>query len=90
MNPRLYHSRNEAIEREILEPLAEDLDALLGDAPDGMVRLYYDVDAIADEILSTAAAPAAEGGQLRYHLSAAVAVAPDLFWGIVERHALAG
>lgn len=54
MSPRLYPSRNEAVEREVLEPLAEDLDALPGDAPDGVVRLCYDVDAIADEVLSTA------------------------------------
>lgn len=82
-HPRLYTTRNEVIEREIVEPLAVDLDDLLGDAPDAMVRLYYDIDAIADETITTAVT---EGGQLRYCQDPGIDV--DLFWEIVERHAL--
>ena len=76
----LYTTRNDAIEREIRQPLASGLDDLLADG--GTVEDYYDVDAIADETITTAVTA---GGQLRYRQTPDID--PDLFWEIVERHA---
>ena len=76
----LYTTRNEAIEREIRQPLAAGLKDLLTDG--GTVEDYYDVDAIADETTTTTATV---GGQPRYCLDPTIY--PGLFWEIVERHA---
>ena len=73
----LYTTRNEAIEREIRAALAPGLDDL-----DGPVDDYYDVDAIADETITTTVTA---GGQLRYCQDPDID--PDLFWEIVEQHA---
>ena len=76
----LYTTRNEAIEREIRDVLAPGLDDLLADG--GTVEDYYDIDAIADETITTTVTA---GGQLRYCQDQTID--PDLFWEIVERHA---
>ena len=76
----LYTTRNEAIEREIREPLAAGIEDLLDDG--GTVEDYYDVDAIADETITTTVTA---GGQLRYCQDPDID--PDLHWEIVERHA---
>ena len=76
----LYVTRNEAIRREIREPLAAGLSDLLADG--GTVEDYYDVDAIADETITTTVTA---GGQLRYCQDPDID--PDLFWEIVERRA---
>lgn len=61
-----YTTRNEAIEAEIITPLGEFADE-------------YDIDAIADEVLTTTG----EGVDYRY------TVDEDAdFWAIVEKHAL--
>lgn len=73
----LYITRNEAIEREIRGALAPGLSDL-----DGTVDDYYDVDAIADETITTTVTA---GGQFRYCQDPDID--PDLFWEIVERHA---
>lgn len=76
----LYTTRNEAVEREIRGVLAPGLDDLLADG--GTVDDYYDVDAIADETITTTVTA---GGQLRY--CQAPDIAPYLFWDIVEQRA---
>lgn len=76
----LHTTRNEAVEREIRGVLAPGLDDLLADG--GTVDDYYDVDAIADETITTTVTA---GGQLRY--CQAPDIDPDLFWDIVEQHA---
>lgn len=73
----LYTTRNEAIEREIRAALAPGLDDL-----DGPVDDYYDVEAIADEVITTTVTA---GGQLRYCQDPDID--PALFWEIVEQHA---
>lgn len=61
-----YTTRNEAVQREVIEPLGEFADE-------------YDIDAIADEVLTTTG----EGVDYRYVIN------DDAdFWGIVEKHAL--
>ena len=76
----LYTTRNEAIEYEIIEPLAAGLSDLL--AYGGTVDDYYDIDAIADETITTIVTA---GGQLRYCQDPDIY--PDLLWEIVEQHA---
>lgn len=76
----LYTTRNEAIEREIRDVLAPGLSDLLADG--GTVEDYYDIDAIADETITTTVTA---GGQLRYLHDPSID--PALFWEIVERHA---
>ncbi len=76
----LYTTRNEAIEREIRDALAPGLADLLADG--GTVEDYYDIEAIADETITTTVT---EGRQLRYCQDPAVD--GDLFWDIVEQHA---
>lgn len=78
MNP--YTTRNEAIEHEIIRPLAVGLEDLLADG--GTVEDYYDIDAIANETITTFIAG---GGMVAYCLSADIY--PDLFWEIVDKHA---
>ena len=73
----LYVTRNEAIEREIRDALRPGLEDLDGPAED-----YYDIAAIADEIITTTVT---EGGQLRYCQDPDIY--PNLFWEIVEKHA---
>ena len=83
----LYPTRAEAIEREIIEPLSERLEDLLSDPlPNGTrptVDTYYDVQAIADEVLKLCVL---EGGWGIYHCLKPD-VSPDLFWKIAEKHA---
>lgn len=76
----LYTTRNEAIEREIRQPLAAGIEDLLTGG--GTVEDYYDIDAIADETTTTTVTV---GGQPRYCQDPTIY--PDLFWEIVERHA---
>ena len=70
--PQLYGSRNDAIEREIIEPLEAEDDGLIGPVEDA-----YDIEAIADERLTTTGS----GTRYRYLRN------PDVpFWDIVTRH----
>lgn len=61
-----YTTRNEAIDREIIAPLGE-------------YTAQHDVDAIADEVLTTTG----EGTDYRYTLREDVD-----FWDVVAQHAL--
>lgn len=76
----LYTTRNEAIEREIRQPLASGLDDLLADG--GTVDDYYDVDAIADKVIERSVRPS---GLVCY--GRAPDIPPELFWDIAEQHA---
>ena len=89
----LYLTRAEAIEHEILKPLSEGLEDLLsdplpgGDGSDGSlthptVEDYYDVQAIADEVLKLYVF---EGGFVYRCLRPDIY--PSLFWKIAEKHA---
>ena len=84
MNP--YLTRAEALEHEILKPLSERLEDLLPDPrADGThptVEDYYDVQAIADEVLDLYVF---EGGLVYRCLRPDVC--PALFWEIAEKHA---
>ena len=64
-----YATRDEAVEREIVEVL---------NAGHGSTAAF-DIDAIADEVLTTTG----EGGYYRYVL----AVDEDTYWAAVARHA---
>lgn len=82
----LYLTRDEATSREIREPLAAGIeDLLLDPRADGTyptVEDYYDVEAIADEVITTTVTA---GGQPRYRQDPSIGA--DLFREIVERHA---
>ena len=73
----LYVTRNEAIEREIRDAPRPGLAGF-----DGPVEDYYDIDAIADEIITTTVT---EGGQLRYCQDPDIY--PGEFWEITDKHA---
>lgn len=86
----LYLTRSEAVEHEIRRPLAEGLEDLLSDPLPGSdgsrfptVDDYYDVQAIADEVLELFVTG---GGWGVYHCLKPD-IYPDLFEEIVERHA---
>ena len=84
----LYPTRAEAIEHEILKPLSEGLEDLLSEPLPGShthptVEDYYDVQAIADEVLELYVF---EGGFVYHCLQPDIY--PDLFRDIAERHAL--
>ena len=83
----LYLTRAEAVEHEILKPLSEGLEDLLPDPKaDGTphtVEDYYDVQAIADEVLELYVF---EGGFVYRCLRPDIC--PSLFWKIAEKHAL--
>mgnify|MGYP000844406973 FL=1 len=70
--PQLYVTRNDAIEKEIIEPLEAGDDDLTGPVEDA-----YDVDAIADEILITTGA----GTRYRFLRDPAAS-----FWDTAARH----
>lgn len=74
----LYVTRNDAIEHEIHDALRPGLVDL-----DGPVEDYYDIDAIADETITTTVT---EGGQLRYCQDPYIRL--DEFWEIVDKHTL--
>lgn len=76
----LYTTRNEAVEREIRDVPAPGRDDLLADG--GTVEDCYDIDAIADETVTTTVTV---GGQPR--CCQYLTIDPDLFREIVERHA---
>lgn len=83
----LYPTRAEAIEHEILKPLSEGLEDLLSEPLPGShtnptVEDYYDVQAIADEVLELYVF---EGGFV-YHCPRPD-IYPSLFWKIAEKHA---
>lgn len=82
----LYPTRAEAIEHEILKPLSEGLEDLLSDPrADGTrptVEDYYDVQAIADEVLELYVF---EGGFV--YRCPRPDIYPSLFWEIAEKHA---
>lgn len=83
----LYPTRAAAIEHEIRRPLAEGLeDPLSEPLPDGAypaVDTYYDVAAIADEVLEMFVTG---GGYGVYHCLKPD-IYPDLLRDIFERHA---
>ena len=83
----LYPTRAEAIEHEILKPLSEGLEDLLSEPLPGShthptVEDYYDVQAIADEVLELYVF---EGGFVYRCLRPDIY--PSLFWKIAEKHA---
>ena len=83
----LYRTRAAAIEHEILKPLSESLEGLLskplpGSSTYPTVEDYYDVRAIADEVLELFVL----GGCVVYHCLQPD-IYPALFWDIVEQHA---
>lgn len=84
----LYTTRNEAIEHEIRRPLAAGLEDLLADPKDDgthpAVDDYYDVAAIADEVLELFVTGP---GRPPLHCLQPD-IYPDLFRDIAERHAL--
>ena len=91
----LYPTRSQAIEHEIRKPLSEGLEDLLsGPLPGGdgspssptypTVEDYYDVAAIADEVLELFVT----GGGRSVYYCFRPDIYPDLFWDIAERHAL--
>ena len=84
----LYLTRAEAVEREIRRPLAEGLEDLLSESgPDGAyptVDDYYDVQAIADEVLELFVTG---GGRGVYHCLKPD-IYPALFRDIAEKYAL--
>lgn len=83
----LYPTRAEAIEHEILKPLSEGLEDLLSEPLPGSrtrptVEDYYDVQAIADEVLELYVF---DGGFAYYcHRPD---ICPALFRDIAEKHA---
>lgn len=76
----LYLTRKSAADREIRDVLAPGLEDLLVDG--GTIDDYYDVDAIADEVLERVVRP---NGIVCYGMSAEIY--PLLFQDIVEKHA---
>lgn len=82
----LYLTRAEAIEHEIRKPLSERLEDLLpdprADGTNPTVEDYYDVQAIADEVLELYVY---EGGFVYRCLRPDIY--PTLFWRIAEKHA---
>ena len=84
----LYPTRAEALEHEILKPLSEGLEDLLSEPLPGShthptVEDYYDVQAIADEVLELFVTG---GGWGVYHCLRPD-IYPSLFWKIAEKHA---
>jgi len=86
----LYLTRSEAIEREIRKPLAEGLEDLLSEPRPGGAYpsvddyYYYDVQAIADEVLELFVT----GGGRGVYRCLAPDIYPALFWDIAEKYAL--
>ena len=84
----LYLTRAAAIEREIRRPLSEGLEDLLSEPPPGdsptypTVEDYYDVQAIADEVLELFVT-----GDLGVYHCLKPDIYPSLFWDIAEKHA---
>lgn len=74
---RTYSTANEAIEAEIISPLAQDADLL-----DGPVDEAFDVEAIADATITQCVS---ETGRVYYCVRSEIDA--DTFWEIVERHA---
>lgn len=74
---RTYSTANEAIEAEIISPLAQDADLLSGPVDEA-----FDIEAIAaDTIIQRVS----ETGRVYY--CARPEIDADKFWEIVERHA---
>ena len=83
----LYLTRSEAVEHEIRKPLAEGLEDLLAEPRPGgaypTVDDYYDVQAIADEVIELFLTG---GGRGVYHCLRPD-IYPALFWDIAEKYA---
>ena len=76
----LYLTRKSAADREIRDVLAAGLEDLLDDG--GTIDDYYDVDAIADQVLEMVVRP---NGIICYCM--APDIYPSLFWDIAKQHA---
>ena len=74
MSENAYTTRDEAIEREIIEAI--EASGVVSDA-----RAEYDIDAIADKVIDTA-------GSIRGNVLFECIVEPEEFWQIVEANAL--
>lgn len=84
----LYPTRSAAIEREIRKPLSEGLEDLLpepkADGTYPTIEDYYDVQAIADEVLELFVT---DGGVRPPLYCLRPDIYPALFWKIAEKHA---